>query len=280
MEHQPTKGSGIVPAKDKPGLEAVHEWRNGIFKTVAEIMTNPHIPTVQKQIGIWYWNVGIPLPQRESLLIIGQSGTMSFRTLIDGEEIFFSIFMFLGEVRLGFRIPNPLLERNEQIKEALSLCYDGERCPRMVESEDAVFFDWIFKDRGMASTALMAKAVDDKIASALIADAIANAMLHIYMSVLNIVLTLGNYSIVPDKGLMRDEHAASYMFDVSGALELFEEEVEKSALKIVDKMPQTNSRAIYILKSPADEDAEALRQAAVGAELDVIMNRCVGELSA
>ena len=262
--------------KEESGLKSVHGWRENVFGIVAGIMTNPHIPTVQKQIGIWHWNLGIPLPDRKSLLIMGESGTMSFRTNIDGHELFFSIFMFLGEVRLGFRIPNAILDRHADIKEILAHCYDGVRCPRVVEGDDAVFFDWIFKDRGMASTALMARAIEDKVASALIADAIANAMLHIYMSVMNVVLEKGNYSLAPDVGVLANEKATHLMFDVAGSLELFEVRIESSSVRILQKIPQTQSRSLYLAAAPTQEDADAFLLGLKDEDIDVTMNVCAG----
>lgn len=155
---------------------------------------------VQEPIGIWRWAGDcVPFVDGMEEVTLGR-GVLSFKVLINGKEILFSIWMQIGEVRIGYRIPTDLMQINRtSAEQRLSSVYDGQPCARIVRNKDTVMFDMLFRD-GFAGFDFMTQACFDHNVGKtgrmqIIADCIHNILVHTFIAVINETISINNFTV-------------------------------------------------------------------------------------
>lgn len=176
--------------------DGLNGWRHAIFESVLREMSDAYSVRLQRSLGVWPWMPGIPLPAAENSYIMASEGLCAFAVPLEHGRVFFSLWMFLGEIRIRVKVTGGLLAKaltsERDVVDEIVICFDGTPCDRMTSVNSDTLFDWIVKDKTVASSALMMRALGgDEEASALIADGIAKIWSHIYWSVMNILVSHG-----------------------------------------------------------------------------------------
>lgn len=193
----------ILSEGNRLPMQTIHQWRVNIFNAIADRMCDANLPIVQRAIGMWKWHTGISLPQRHNISILGESAMrMQVKVGDNKEDIDFGIWLYLNEVRMGVRVPQTILGDNPRLSDTISKCFDGEVCSIMKHEPTSMFFDWIFRNNGIADKDVMIDSITDQIKAAMLADAISNVLTHIYMAVMNALVSEGGMAVTPDKGLI------------------------------------------------------------------------------
>lgn len=183
-------------------FEFIESFKSMILNDVWTNFLTERKSEVQEPIGMWRW-AGDCVPFAGGIQAVTiEKGVLSFKILINGKEMLFSIWVQMGEVRIGYRIPVELLQTNRtSAEQKLSAVYDGQPCPRIVRDKDAILFDMLFKD-GFADFDYMNRAcIDHKSGkndrALIIADRIHSIFVHIFIAVINETINLNNFAVRP-----------------------------------------------------------------------------------
>lgn len=176
--------------------DGLNVWRHTILELVLREMLDANSVRLQRSLSVWPWPAGLPLPAINDSYIMAAEGVCSFSVPMRHGRIFFSLLMFLGEVRVRVKVPGAMLGNavavGRDVVDEIVTCFDGTSCDRVASTNSDTLFDWIFKDKTIASSALMMRGLGgDEEASALIADGIAKVLAQIYWSVMNILVGHG-----------------------------------------------------------------------------------------
>lgn len=181
-------GGDISPAA------ALWGWRKSTLFDVASMLSDPKVPEQQKQIGIWPYGERIPYPEMSAFNIIG-NGCLTFNVTLGEHEVMFSVWMLVGEVRIGVKMPSSIVLNNAQLKARISKCLDGRECQRIEHGPTSVFFDWIWSNEGWTGFDFMLNSIVEPINASVLADHIAQMLLALYLSVIHILID-GNATTV------------------------------------------------------------------------------------
>jgi hypothetical protein len=162
------------------------KWRKTVLFDVAGILSDPKMPDIQKKVGLWPYGDRIPYPEPTAFQIL-DNGCMSFSVKVGNEPVFFSLWMMVGEVRIGVKVPASLL-LSEAVRTKLAKAYDGHDCQRVEKIGTATLFDWIWRDRAWAGFDFMLKSITLPIESSVLAEHIASITGHIYLSVIHTLI--------------------------------------------------------------------------------------------
>lgn len=163
----------------------LHDWRRTILSAVATALADPRMPELQKQGALWKWNDQIPYPALHDLLVL-DNGCLKFEVKIGEHVAVFSIWMMVGEVRVGAKIPHPLL--SGAIRDRIAKAYDGSPCQRVENMGQATMYDWIWKNTEFSEFGFMVKSLRDPMLASVIADRLAAITIHLYMAVVNTLI--------------------------------------------------------------------------------------------
>lgn len=177
---------------DANAVRSLSEWRSAILEQAASILTDPGMPDLQRQIGVWKHGDTIPYPSRDNMTVLG-NGCLVFDVPVAEFKIRFSVWLIMGEVRVGARVPHGLTP-NKDLFDHISEAYDGLQCPRQTAMAEGTMFDWIFRD-GFASFDAMEKSLRDPLMGAVIATRIGEILLHLYLAILSSILDDNRYEI-------------------------------------------------------------------------------------
>lgn len=249
MENQDSKIAHIHPDTK---LKPVNVWRQRILETVADRICDPTLQTMQKLLGVWHWSTGISLPNRKDCIIISD-GALTAKVLIgNAAPLIFSIWAFLGEVRIGVMVPNDLI--SEATGDLFKTAFDGQPCTRVTRQTKYTMYDWIFRDVGFASTTLMADSLENSAYEQLISDGIANVSTHIYMSFMNTLIGAG--VAVPSANgttsLAKDIEEVVVDFSCVERHQISEFEQALSGIGVLVSAvePQSDNLAYMLIKTP------------------------------
>lgn len=170
---------------------------------VAALFTDASQAAMQKSIKMWSGN-NLKFPEFSAIVING--GCLNFQFYLNANnveyEITVSIWYTFGETRIGFIIPNALIENAREIATA----FDGKLCQKIkrVNSVDnnQTLFDWIFTD-GFANfdSAMQAMSFElglharrSDMVKAMISSKLADILTHLYIS---IATTLSHRNLAP-----------------------------------------------------------------------------------
>lgn len=235
-------------------METINILRGRIFCAVIDHLCDEKLPAVQKAVGVWPWHDDIPVPERRTVTMF-TNGTLNFSIKTTAGNIFFGIWMFPGEIRVGFRIPHGLVPA---IHDVVSTALDGKitPCPRIMDMGDTgTFYDWIFRDR-FADIALWEKALTDDNCAAMIADSLRSITIHLYMSVINAAIIYGGCIPTPSGTLMTRNNAVDIMIDFDVDETTAVESVQEAGLNIVSTIYQPSDRSIIIVRVNHDSPME------------------------
>lgn len=158
----------------------INEIRQAIFETVANEITNDWVSRIQPLIGVWKSDAKFNASKKH--FNISETGVLSLPIFICEEKrITCSVFMFLGEIRIGIVTDNEkdfiLLKQN-----SANVVYDQH--PIFKQAGDSFMMDWVFRDKWIADTSLMSSMLTNSNPNLIgaIADAIAKQTIHIIIS--------------------------------------------------------------------------------------------------
>lgn len=160
-------------------MKDLSDWRINVLKCACYYLCDPKQRELQVRTGIWDISGDLMYPAEEDMTILS-NGCLVFSTRIGNDVIHFSVWMTVGEVRIGAKIPFHLLP-DDTTERHISSAFDGAPCQRSESIGNGVLFDWIFRD-GFASHSYMSSAVFDEDRSGVIATRIGEILVHIYMS--------------------------------------------------------------------------------------------------
>jgi len=175
-----------IMVMDTHPAEYLGRWRRTIFFDVIGIVSNPKAKEQQLVSGVWPMVSHIPFPSSsQSFKIV--TGCMTFGVSIGNHELFISIWLRPGEVRIGVKIPSDLIV-SDQMRSQISKAYNGNACSRIETMGKTLFFDWIWLDQAWSGFAFMMKSITSPIEASVISEQIADCLMHIYLSVMHTLL--------------------------------------------------------------------------------------------
>lgn len=179
---------------------ALAEWHASVLHDAALFLTNSAQREFQEKVGLWVKNSNIPYPGIDDVSI-HNNGCMWFTVLgksINSGGYFpikFSVWMTIGEVRIGVKIPIRLIGQGATEPNLASL-YDGKTCSRNTIIDSSYFFDWIFSE-GFAHFDFMSQAPRNSMYSAILSRRIGEILTHVYVTcMVRLVETEGLGAIV------------------------------------------------------------------------------------
>lgn len=179
-------------APDSKSRESFHEWRCAILDQAASVLSDPAQPIIQAQTGMWEIGSAMPYPSRSDMTILS-NGCLVFDVAVAEYRVHFGIWMIMGEIRVGVKIPIHLLPTTEH-RRHISECYDGIECQRQVDIGDTILFDWIFRD-GFASFESMQIALRDTLMGSMIATRTGEILTHLYLATISSLIADNAYEI-------------------------------------------------------------------------------------
>jgi hypothetical protein len=165
-------------------FDKVVNWRSSVLNRAALVFATPAQESLQNDVGLWDSFKSIPYPSKTDINIL-KNGCMVFSKKHNQSDIMFGVFMMFGEIRIGVKISDELL--NEDARNEILYCYDGTKCERVISIEKSTLYDWIFKT-DFANFDNMTRAMSDPLLSAAIATRIGEILTHIYMAVMTSIL--------------------------------------------------------------------------------------------
>ncbi len=161
----------------------VDQWRKNVFENVKEQMTSKWLQKIQDVIGLWNKEkVELSL----NPVIIHNLGMMTCQlpaqSANNEEKITLSIFLFLGEIRIGLFVPNNLLIDNQNLKEMFSRAIPNKKAVISAASDgDSTVFDFVFRNEWIAENDVMIKSLSDSLYLDAFADGISKQVQHVLM---------------------------------------------------------------------------------------------------
>lgn len=247
-EHQ-APNVEVLPAHGRSvGVEILDTWRGVVLSAVALALTNARLPELQRQGGVWKWSDQIPYPSQEHLLVL-DNGCLRFELGLGEHLVTFSVWLQVGEVRVGVKIPNALLAQ-EALREKIGRAYDGVPCQRIERIGAATLYDWIWKDAEFAEFGFMVRSLRDPVLCSVIADRLASIATHLYMAVANIMIE-GHSLTVSFKRISRVA-LKGVAVEVKGSFAAFEAFVRRSGYAIRKSADSADGRIrTYWILMPA-----------------------------
>lgn len=229
------------------GMDVVEEWRRSVLTGVATSLADPNLPEVQKQGGLWKWNAQIPYPNDEHLLVL-DNGCLKFELEVDKQVVVFSLWLQVGEVRLGIKVPNRLVT-TAVIDEKLAKAYDGTPCQRKEHFGECRLFDWIWTDSSFTEFNFMVRSLRDPVLGAVLVDRLSSIAVHLYMAVANILIEAHNLQV--SFRVIRRQALKGVVVEVSGNAAVFEDYARRLDYVIRKRMDAEKGRQAYWLLMPA-----------------------------
>jgi len=202
---------------------------------------------IQDDIGMWKWAGDcVPLVNNLNTVTI-EKGMLSFSALLNNREILLSIWIQMGEIRVGYRIPVDLLNADRiGAEKRLACLYDGQPCQRIVRGNDAILFDLIFKD-GFAGFEYMKDAFFDHQNGGssnvmIIADRVHDILVHTFIAVINELISTNSYTVRP--GYVGS--AKHFNLEIKGDLNAFDLWASTNKVGIVERSDIPGSGGGYL----------------------------------
>lgn len=236
----------VRPREGEVTIANLSDWRRTVLSAVLAGLTDPQLPNLQRQGGVWTWNEQIPYPSLDDVLIL-ETGCLKFEVDCGGAVVIFSVWMQVGEVRVGTKIPNVLLPA-EPIRAKVSRAYDGQQCSRTETIGQCTMFDWIWKDREFAEFGFMVRSLRDPMLASVVADRIASVVTHLYLSVVNTLIDGHAFKVgfrrisrVPLKGVL---------FRISGDPDAFRWLVQLRGYTIDKFVKRADGSTVFLVLMP------------------------------
>lgn len=222
--------------------EQVLFWKRAVLEAAANTLTNPRLPEIQKEGALWKWSDKIPYPNRHDIRIL-DDGSLNFDVDVGAETVLFSAWIMIGEIRVGVKLPTALLGPGAALRDKLSKIYDGDACPRIVQMDQAVMYDWIWKNTEFADFDFMVSALRDHLFSSVIADRLASIITHLYMATINTVVD-GHGFNVAFRRITKNGWCGKHIH-VTGDRQVFERMVTQRGYIIDERMAKEDGSCVY-----------------------------------
>lgn len=227
----------------------IERWKTELLGYVVDGFASQSQADIQKSISAWRWSDTLPFPAVSDISVNG--GCLTFEVLVAEKPVFFSLWYTFGEIRVGVRVPQLLLDQpaggisNGPISKKLAAAYDGTPCQKITASSGGQFFDWIFRDQqdGFASFATGYKATQDQKIAMTIASRMADVLIHLYMATLNILIENGGLKITL-KQIRNPQSLKYFTIEVRGDTEAFRFWVRKFGT-IENEFPSSDGRVHF-----------------------------------
>lgn len=179
-----------------------NEWRHTLFETMIDRLRDRDLVSIQQAIGFWPWK-HVPLPHEVAFL--PKHGQMIFRVRVGHAlEIQASVYLIAHAFRIGFFIPNnDTFARDLPVHEALLHAYGDGMVAQRKDMGQSTLYDWVFHGDRLPDAHLIEQSMRDAKIFSLVSDSYTQVLLHLYMSVLNI---LARHCGVPNEMLQDREH--------------------------------------------------------------------------
>lgn len=163
-------------------VTSIQRWRSELLSALVEnISSGERLRQAQKEVGVWVHANEIPYPAASSCKITNNE-CLTFAIPIDNKELIFSIWVMIGEIRIGVKVPSELVYGEEKLQ-SVSRAYNGQECSRLKRIGTHVMFDWIWADREFASFEFMAGAINSGQHGSIILDRMTQVVTHLYLAI-------------------------------------------------------------------------------------------------
>lgn len=154
-------------------------WKESVLTDVALHLTQTFGPKQPDALSIWKWDGRLPYPQPEQVQVLA-NGCMTLTFYANGLPVIISTWLMFGEIRIGIKLP-ATFARTPELQHTYTCLYDGTPSERKTLLSGALLIDWIFRDREFSRFDFMVRALCDNLASAVIADRVAQINLHLFI---------------------------------------------------------------------------------------------------
>lgn len=232
-----------VPKEIIVDEDPLKTWRKSLLQSVAAIVADPCMPEFQKKIGMWKFGDGIPYPNRNAFSIL-DNGCMTYSVNFGGYDVLFSVWLMVGEVRIGAKIPLVLV-RDQPLKDKIARALDGQACARQERIGDAYLFDWIWSDKGWSDFGFMLASIAHPIEALVLADHISSMLTHLYLSISHHLME-GNHLSVIMHHIAR-QGATTWIVTETGDSSGFIEHASERGWTIIESKEEVKGRVHIIL---------------------------------
>lgn len=175
---------------DLESIESIGIWRSNILTQALKLFTTPFQDVMQNLTAI-HEPAKMASISNEAVL---PNGCIVLDATIAGVVIHYSVWLALGGVRIGFRLPSYDIPSGADHM-MLSKLFDGRECQRHHELNGQAMYDWIFSD-GLARSDSILKAMSDNIVGAALTIFISEYLTHIYMGSSSIIRAFSSQSAI------------------------------------------------------------------------------------
>ena len=188
--------SEVLGFDDNPG-ECINRWRRTVLFDVIGTIADPKAKEQELASGVWPMVDAIPFPSSAQNFNIVK-GCMTFSVRMGDSDLFFSVWLRPGEVRIGAKVPINLIN-GDAVKNKIARAYDGRECQRIERMGGMQFFDWIWRNESWAGFEFMLRSISQPIEASVLSEQMADILMHIYLSVMHAVLDGTSLSMfIPD----------------------------------------------------------------------------------
>ncbi len=201
-------------------MEMIGNWRAKVLGAVADRISAGDNASRQAELGIWHHGGDIPYPSRADLKISDEC--LIFGVNVANSKVLFSVWIMIGEVRIGAKIPAALVGTS-QIRERVSCVYDGEKCQRTSQIGDEFMFDWIWRDKEFASFDFMTSAINSEMHTSVIVDRMSQVLTHLFLAIT--AALLDSHKLSASRGHISKEATDVYQLIVIGEIDVLTDHV-------------------------------------------------------
>lgn len=167
-------------------VDNITRWRCSILDYAVKMLMNPFQDAVQ-DITAMHEAECIRSIREVSVL---PNSCAVFDAIIAGHIVHYSVWLALGGIRIGFRIPAAIV-KDEAHHLALSRLFDGKDCHRYEQVGDQAIYDWVLTD-GLASSDRIMQAMTGVLGATALAIFIGDYLTHIFMASSSIIRNFSN----------------------------------------------------------------------------------------
>lgn len=179
---------------------AISRLRALCFDRICAELISDAFVKIENTINIWHMPQGLVKPVVGKISVLPDKGTLTIPFSLDQDKtVTLSIFMLLGEIRIGFMLPSVAGVSADTLGDQMSKAlYGTPRIPQhraivyaeKITQDDTLMFDYIFHD-GWAETGLMVNALKDSRVADALADGIARTVAHLYCATIRSLVLAG-----------------------------------------------------------------------------------------
>lgn len=230
-------------------------WRSSLMLGASRVISDHNQHNIQRKTQMWNQSDEMTYPAFEQIAIL-PNGVLAFQTdMFNGMQVLFSTWILFGEVRIGTRIDNNLLQEgtpHEQLVNSLKNCYGGMDCTVVTDSGGGyTVFDWIFKD-GFASTDVMIKAMRDPMLSSAISIRIGESLTHLYINIIRLISEANGCQIQEGRFIPASDRIRRFVGFTGNSDEVLGFFIERGAVPAGNLMMTPEGNGEIIIETPVN----------------------------